>query len=87
MRIVFILSILALSACSAPAPPPSANTQTQDTGRPETKSIQAADAVGYDGTATRGKVDTALDQNDQRAADIDAQIDEQSADPETQEQE
>ena len=87
MRTVLILSILALSACSAPAPPPAANTQTQEEGRPETKSIQAADAVGYDGTAIRGKVDAALDQNDQHAADIDAQIDAQSADPETQEQE
>lgn len=87
MRAVLILSILVLSACSAPAPPPATNNQTQDAGRPETKSIQAADAVGYDGAAIRGKVDAALDQNDQRAADIDAQIDAQSTDPETQEQE
>lgn len=87
MRTVLILCILALCACSAPAPPPAANTQTQDAGRPETKSIQAADAVGYDGTAIRGKVDTALDQNDQRATDIDAQIDAQSAEPDTQEHE
>ena len=85
MRIVFILSILALSACSAPTPPQAANTQGQDAGRPETKSIQAADAIGYDGTGIRGKVDAALDQNDRRATDIDAQIDAQSTDPETQE--
>ncbi len=76
-----------LGACNEPAPPPAANPQTQDAGRSETKSIQAADAVGYDGTAIRGKVDAALDQNEQRAADIDAQIDAQSADSETQEHE
>ncbi len=82
-----VLITVLLGACSAPAPPPAANTQTQDAGRPETKSIQVADAVGYDGTAIRGKVDAALDQNDQHAADIDAQIDAQSADAEKPEQE
>lgn len=85
MRTVLSLCILSLSACSAPTPSPAANTQGQDAGRPETKSIQAADAVGYDGTGIRGKVDAALDQNDRRATDIDAQIDAQSTDPETQE--
>jgi hypothetical protein len=87
VRTVLSLCILSLSACSAPAPPPTADTQAQDAGRPETESIQAADAVGYDGTAIRGKVDAALDQNDRHTADIDAQVDAQSADPEMPEQE
>lgn len=85
MRNILIVVLSALSACSANEPPPAAPAET--TGRPETKSIQAADAVGYDGTAIRGKVDAALDQNDQHAADIDAQIDAQSAGAETPEQE
>ena len=84
MRDILIVVLSALSACSANEPPPAAPAET--TGRPETKSIQA-DAVGYDGTAIRGKVDAALDQNDQRAADIDAQIDAQSTGAETPEQE
>lgn len=84
MRTVLILSILVLGACNSPPAPE--DTQTEDTGRPETKSIQGVDAVGYNGTAIRGKVDAALDQNDERISEIDAQIDAQSGDGETQEQ-
>jgi hypothetical protein len=35
-----------------------------DTGRAETKSIEAADAMGYNGKEIRQKLDGALDAND-----------------------
>lgn len=87
MRRILMVFALALSACDAPEPPPAAPVaQAEAAGRPETQSIQAADAVGYDGTAIRGKVDAALDQNEQRAADIDTQIEAQNGDAVTPEQ-
>jgi hypothetical protein len=46
----------------------SASNQQQSTekyeGRRETKPIEGASAVGYDGTAMRKNVDNALDKND-----------------------
>ena len=84
MRNILIIVLSALGACSVTEPPPAATAApAETTTRPETQSIQAADAVGYDGSAIRDKVDAALDQNEQRAADIDAQIEAQSAEPET----
>lgn len=48
-------------ACSKEEPP---KPIVSDKGRPETRSIEAANAVGYNGTAMRQKVDKALDAND-----------------------
>ncbi|MBC7751358.1 MAG: hypothetical protein H7Z73_06515 [Candidatus Saccharibacteria bacterium] len=52
---------LGLTACSKPEPP---KPIVSDTGRPETRSVEAANAVGYNGTAMRQKLDKALDAND-----------------------
>ena len=50
-----------LVACSKePTPQPIVH----DTGRPETRSIEAADAIGYNGKAIRQKLDKSLDAND-----------------------
>ena len=79
-QISILLIALALSACSDPEPPkagPVAADKYQ--GRAETKSIQAADAIGYDGTAIQKKLDGALDANDRRMEELDKQIDEQPA--------
>jgi hypothetical protein len=38
-------------------------------GRPDTRAVDAASAVGYDGAAMRRSVDKALNQNDARIAE------------------
>jgi Holliday junction resolvasome RuvABC DNA-binding subunit len=43
--------------------------QKPSAGRSDTKAIEAATAVGYDGSAMRRSVDKALNQADARAAD------------------
>lgn len=48
-------------ACTQEEPP---KPMISDTGRPETRSVEAANAVGYDGTAMRQKLDKSLDAND-----------------------
>lgn len=48
-------------ACTKEEPP---KPIVSDTGRPETRSVEAANAVGYDGTAMRQKLDKSLDAND-----------------------
>lgn len=74
-----IVCILSLSACgNAKQAEHTSESNKVDEGRPETKSIQAAAAVGYDGTAIRAKVDTVLDANDQRIDDLDKEIDVQT---------
>lgn len=61
-----LLSILLLSACQKQPEP----IKAEDTGRPETKSIEAADAMGYNGKQIRQKVDDALDANDEHNAKL-----------------
>ncbi len=50
-----------LVGCHKDLPPPH---PTEDHGRPETKSIEGINAVGYNGTAVRQKLDKALNAND-----------------------
>lgn len=52
---------LGITACSKQEPP---KPIVSDTGRPETRSVEAANAIGYNGTAMRQKLDKALDAND-----------------------
>ncbi len=59
-------AILLLAACSEPPPPKT----VIDKGRPETKSLEGADAIGYNGKAIRQKVDGALNANDANNARI-----------------
>jgi hypothetical protein len=72
-----LLLALSMTACSNPDPP---KTMNEYQGRDDTKSLRNADAVGYDGTAIQKKLDGALDKNDQRAADLQKQIDAQTGD-------
>lgn len=71
--------VLMLAGCSRPAPP---EAKPEDAakyqGREETRALQNADNIGYDGTGIQKKLDAALDQNDQRAADLNSQIDAQT---------
>lgn len=81
ISLLFIV-ILGASGCGKPEPQAADAYQ----GRDDTKSLRNADAVGYDGAAIQKKLDAALDKNDQRAADLDKQIEAQSGDAETPEQ-
>ncbi len=47
-------------------------------GREETQGIRNTEAIGYAGDAIADKVDTALDANDQRKEQLDAEIDAQT---------
>jgi hypothetical protein len=80
ISLLFIV-ILGASGCGKPEPAksePQAADEYQ--GRDDTKSLRNADAVGYDGAAIQKKLDGALDKNDQRAADLQKQIDAQTGD-------
>jgi hypothetical protein len=55
-----LLALLTTGCGPEPTPP----QPKPDTGRPETRSLEAASAVGYDGKAIRQKVDKGLDAND-----------------------
>ncbi len=48
----------------------SKTAKKQDTGRSETKKLEAASGVGYDGQALRKSVDKMLDQRDKHNADL-----------------
>ena len=67
-KISVILVASVMAACSKEPPPPK-----PDTGRPETRSLEAADAIGYNGEAVRTKVDGALDANDAHNAELEKQ--------------
>jgi poly(3-hydroxybutyrate) depolymerase len=64
LRIFAVIAMVAglgVAACSKPEPPKPIISKT---GRPETRSVEALNAVGYNGTAIRQKLDKALDAND-----------------------
>ena len=61
-------TITFLAGCSSSTPPQS--TEKYE-GRTETKKIEGASAVGYDGTAMRKNVDSALDKTDGHNQELD----------------
>ena len=70
-----LLALLATStllACQKEPEP--AKAVVPDTGRAETKSIEAADAMGYNGKEIRQKLDGALDANDAHNAELEKQL-------------
>lgn len=58
---VICMTLLALAGCRSPEQQNGANCQ----GCPETKKLEAASAVGFDGKAIRKNVDNALNKNDE----------------------
>ena len=62
ISIVFVLS------CGSNNPAPKAKDTPQ--GRSETKVVEGASAVGYNGSQMRKKIDKTLDQNDERNREI-----------------
>jgi hypothetical protein len=73
MKIVVVaLSCLLvfMFACGADKSKSSESGSAQPSaGRPDTRAVEAASAVGYDGAAMRRSVDKALNQNDARIAE------------------
>ncbi|HMK59727.1 MAG TPA: hypothetical protein VK452_01110 [Dissulfurispiraceae bacterium] len=72
--IVFVLAplIAFIFGCNADkAKTPSSETSSPSaTGRAETRGLEAAGIVGYDGAGMRRSLDNALDQNDARNAEM-----------------
>ncbi len=64
--------LLGITACSKEPPTPA--PKVIDTGRPETRSIEAADGLGYNGKAIRKQVDAALNSQDQTTQRIDKSV-------------
>jgi hypothetical protein len=65
------LLFVILLGCDAGKPKASGpeSTPTAASGRPDTRGLEAASAVGYDGQAMRRSVDKALNANDARLAE------------------
>jgi hypothetical protein len=58
---LMLAAVLGLTACSKEPPPV---TPKADTGRPETRNIEGADAMGYNGKAIRQQLDNSLNTTD-----------------------
>ena len=85
MRSVHLALLIVLCACSKSTPAEKApETESTYQGREETRALQNADNIGYDGTGIQKKLDGALDKNDQRADELNRQIDEQTGGGDTQ---
>jgi len=66
--LVFCLIAALLAGCSSSSQPQSSEKYQ---GREDTKKIEAATAVGYDGTAMRKSVDKSLNRNDAHNSELD----------------
>ncbi len=76
MRTIVPAVLLAglLAACGSSEPPPEPR---ETEGRAETQGIRNTEAIGYSGDAIGDKVDAALDANDQRKDQLDAELEAQ----------
>ena len=77
--IVLICAIALLLAGCSPASPP--QNEAKPLGRQETKGLEGASAVGYDGKAIRKSVDTTLDKNDVRIQELEKELKTGSGEP------
>ena len=75
---VLICTIAALLAACTTSSEPQVGEKYQ--GRSDTKKIEAATAVGYDGTAIRKNVDKSLNKNDEHGENLDKAL-KASSDP------
>ncbi len=70
--IVMLCTIVALLAgCSSSSQPQNGE---KDQGRAETKKLEGASAVGYDGKAIRKGVDNSLNKNDDHNRELDKEL-------------
>lgn len=65
------LLLVAIAAAQSLGCSKAGDQATKYEGRSETKKLQGADAVGYDGTAIRKSVDNSLNKNDQHNESVD----------------
>ncbi|ACM18755.1 hypothetical protein Geob_0386 [Geotalea daltonii FRC-32] len=70
MKTIILLCAITtiLAGCSSSSQPQGGEKYQ---GREETKKLEGASAVGYDGTAIRKNVDNTLNKNDDRNQDLD----------------
>jgi hypothetical protein len=64
----FVVTILFVLSCGSGTPAPKAKDAPQ--GRSETRVVEGASAVGYNGSQMRKKIDKTLNQNDARNKEI-----------------
>jgi hypothetical protein len=72
--IVMMCAIALLLAGCSPSSPPQSQAAPQQQGRRETKGLEGASAVGYDGKAIRRSVDTTLNKNDDRNQELEKEL-------------
>ncbi|MCM0083383.1 hypothetical protein L4X63_17500 [Geomonas sp. Red32] len=71
-KVLMVSALVVLMAgCSSSSQPHAPETSQ---GRPETKTLEGASAVGYDGKAIRNSVDNTLNKNDQHNEDLDKEV-------------
>jgi hypothetical protein len=63
-----VFALLFVFGCGSGSPSPKAKSIPE--GRSETKAVEGATAVGYNGSQMRKKIDKTLDQNDTRNKEI-----------------
>ncbi len=86
-HIAMLATALILAGCVNPNPPvQNAQDAEKYQGREETKALQNVDNIGYDGTGIQKKLDSALNQNDHRATELNNQIDAQTGGEATSDQ-
>ena len=69
--IALCIGAAAVAGCSSSSKPQESSTYQ---GREETKKLEGASAVGYDGTAIRKGVDSTLNKNDDHNRDLDKAV-------------
>ena len=77
LRFVAIIfsTILLLSGCQKKTPATNPNSQSKTQLHENTKPLQAADLVGYDGTKLRKSVDHIKEANDKHNQEIEKTVD------------
>lgn len=66
--LVVAISLGLIAGCGSGSPAPKAKDTAQ--GRAETKVVEGASAVGYNGSQMRKKIDKAIDRTEERSREI-----------------
>jgi hypothetical protein len=73
--LLLCLTLFIVSCSDKPKASTSESASPQATGRAETRGLEGASAVGYDGAAIRHQVDKALNKNDAQNAESKKEMD------------
>jgi hypothetical protein len=68
--IMMLCILVPLAGCNSSSQP-QVQSGEKDKGREETRKLEGASAVGYDGKAIRNSVDNTLNKNDDHNKDVD----------------